>query len=70
MFEQRWRHGRCILEQSGKNLAIRHDDWILRVKHIERRGPIVGVDDHLNAIPHVVNEGVAERIVARVGIAV
>ena len=59
VFAQRRRHGRCILEQSGKNLAVRHDDWILQVKHIERRGAIVCIDDDLNAIPHVVNGSVA-----------
>ena len=70
VFAERWRHGRCILEQSGKNPAILHDDRILRVIHIKRCSAIVGVDDHLNAIPHVVNEVVAECIVPGVGIAV
>ena len=69
MFTHRRRHRRGILEEARKDAAVRRDDRVGRVKHIERRCPIVGVDDDFHAVPRVVNGIAAETVVARVRIA-
>src|SRR6266550_1625440 len=33
-------------------------------------GSIVGVDDDLNAVPHIINRGTAESVMRRIGVAV
>ena len=62
-------HGGRVPEQAGKEPAIRHDDRILIVDHVERRGPIVRVDDHLHAVAHVVDLLAPHSEVPRVRIA-
>ena len=51
------RHRRRVLEQARENAAIRGDDRIARVEHVERRRAVVGVDDRLDAVAHVVDRG-------------
>src|ERR1035441_576362 len=64
------RHRGRILEQTRKDAAVSCDDRILRIKHVKRCRTVVGVDDPLNAVPHVVNGIVAEKVMGRVGKAV
>ncbi len=40
------------------------------IKHVKRCCTIVGVDDHLYAVPHVVNEIAVETVMGRVRIGV
>src|SRR5438132_492600 len=70
VFAQRWSHGRCVLEQGRKNPPICRDYWVLWVKHVQGGGSIVGVDDDLNAVPHIINRGTAESVMRRIGVAV
>ena len=70
VFAQSGRHQGRILEQPGKDAAIGCDDRILRIEHVKRCRAVVGVDHHLDAVPHVVNGIVVELVMARVRIAV
>ena len=64
------RHQGRILEQTRKDAAVGRDDRILRIEHVKRCRAVVGVDDHLHTVPHVVNEILVETVMSRVGIAV
>ena len=63
----RW-HGGGIAEQRRKDGAIRGKDGIGGVEYVERDRAVVGVDGHLDAVAHVVDLAVAERVVGGVGI--
>jgi hypothetical protein len=54
----------------GKDAAVGCDDRIIRLEHVKRCRSIVGVDDHLHAVPHVADGISIEAIVGRVRIAV
>ncbi len=58
---QRLRHCAAILEQAREHAPIGSKNRVLGVKDVEGRRAIVGVDDHLDAVPHVV-DGVASEV--------
>ena len=66
MLAHRRRHRVRVLEQARKDRAIRVDDRILAIEHVERGRPVVGVDDRLHAVPEVIDAIAAEQIVPRV----
>ena len=66
MLPQAFRHRRRVLEERRENSPVSVDDRVARVEHVERRRPVVGVDDDLHAIADVVDAIAAEHGMARV----
>jgi hypothetical protein len=63
-------HGRGVFEEAGKDAAIGGEDGVGVVEDVEGGGAVVGVDDYLDAVAHVVDGVVAEGVVGGVGIGV
>ena len=52
---QAGRHGRCVLEEAGEEAAIGRQNRVLIVKDVKRRGAVISVNHHFDAVAHVVN---------------
>ena len=70
MLAQIGRHGRRILEQAGEDASIGRQDGVLKVEDVEGGGSVVGIDDRLDAVAHVVHGLAVNRVMRRVGVAV
>ncbi len=70
MLAQPVRELRPVAEEAGENAAIRGNDRVARVEHVERRGAVVSVDDGLDAVSHVVDSVAKHAVVARVRVGI
>ncbi len=70
VFAQSRRHHGSILEKTRKDAAIGRDDRIIRIEDVKRRRTIVGIDNHLHAVAHVVDGIAVELVMGRVRITV
>ena len=67
---QSGRHRRGVLEETREDAAVRPDDRVVRVEDIKRRRAVVGIDDHFDAVTHVIDEIPVQTVVARVRVTV
>jgi hypothetical protein len=55
-------------EEAGENAAVCRDNRVLGVEHVKRRRSIIGIDNDLDAVPHVIDGIAVETIMARIRI--
>src|SRR2546428_3585420 len=62
------RHLGGVMKKSWESRAVGRDQRVLRVEYIEPNAAVVGIDNCLSAIAHVIDAVAAGSVVTRVGV--
>ena len=56
------------MEERGKRCAIRLNQRVIRIEHVELRRAIVGIDGDLDAVTNVIDGSLSGPVVTRIRI--